>query len=157
MEELIKDLRTVADENLANGQTEADADWGAQEGVLISNGKALEIARALQSVVYAQDLSGLKKALSEEFEKTKDYPPIVRMTLGFLEMAVIDADWFAIDRTGHAYEHSKKPFLHKVRNIWTCDGEDRRVVDFPIFRQKEYFNLLFQRTESGWIWAGKPE
>jgi hypothetical protein len=42
---IVNGIKMQADENLSNGQHENDANWGYQDGVLITNRQALDIAK----------------------------------------------------------------------------------------------------------------
>lgn len=45
LQEVITNIQAIANENLSDGQGENDANWGYQEGVIITNKQALDIAK----------------------------------------------------------------------------------------------------------------
>lgn len=133
MKELIKQLRDKAQENINKGESPLAANWGYEEGVLISNQQALDIVDALEVATY---------------------PPMVRAVLSILSDTSNKGGW-AVVKGDYLYMATHRPNL--LNDNWEFYGTYNGICNFYHKRLENAKNLLFQRTENGWKWVGNPE
>lgn len=150
MKELIKRLREQAQENINDGQLLEPANLPTthcsyQEGVLISNKQAMDIANALEQMLFPEAVSAAIARLNyTELDNT-------------LQFAAIDKDL-------GFYCFDSKPVKNKKFGFWVLSGSTEKhpslrakILDPFKFTPFEWEQMLFQRTENGWKWIGNPE
>lgn len=96
---LIQRLRTKAVENIQEGQNKNAAHWGYQQGVLLSNGEAIEICDALENIAETIPDHG-----------TGFRPPWQAIHKDF--------NFCAIDRTGIIFLYKEYPATDEGLQAW---------------------------------------